>query len=221
MNDQRLTNCTYEFWLDTWFATAQSDHAGMWPHNAAGYWCELPPEVELAYVTRTFQTSGSTLATFRDEHVAEALWELAGSSGVFHVLAQFPADSALVTNCLESIVTLFRDYFAAHCSPALGHLDEVGDSALDRVCYMWWDIFPFAIGMNGLTALDRALLDVMKQQLTIDHDAVRESALHGLGHIVSPRESAVQIIDAFLDSHPHIRPELRQYALDARAGGIT
>lgn len=100
-------------------------------------------------------------------------------------------------------------------------LDEVGDSALDRVCYMWWDIFPFAIGMNGLTALDRALLDVMKQQLTIDHDAVRESALHGLGHIVSPRESAVQIIDAFLDSHPRIRPELRQYALDARAGGIT
>lgn len=221
MAEERLTNCTYEFWLDTWFATAQSEHAGMWPHNAAGYWCDLPPAIELEYVTRTFQTAQITLAPFRDEHVAEALWELAGSSGVFHVLAQFPADSAPVGDCLESIVTLFRDYVAPRCAPVLAHLDEAGAAPLNRVCYMWWDIFPFAIGMNGLTALDRALLDIMKQQLNIDHDAVRESALHGLGHVESPRESAVQIIDAFLDSHPRIRPDLRQYALNARAGCIN
>ncbi len=221
MTDERLTNCTYEFWLDTWFSTAQSDHAGIWPHNAAGHWCALPPDIELAYVTRTFQTAATTLAPFRDEHVDEALWELAGSSGVFHVLAQFPADSAPVSECLGSIVALFRDYLAPRCPPVLSHLDEAGAGPLNRICYMWWDIFPFAIGMNGPTALDRALLGVMKQQLAIDHDAVRESALHGLGHVVSPRESAVQIIDSFLDSHPHIRPALRQYALSARAGCIN
>ena len=85
---------------------------------------------------------------------------------------------------------------------------------------MWWDIFPVAIGAGEWTACDALFLEVLGALLSIDHDAVRESALHGLGHVSGRRELAVALIDSFLVTNPGIRPELRRYALSARAGCI-
>ena len=102
--------------------------------------------------------------------------------------------------------------FAIRCSQHLSHLDEPGANPLNRICYMWWDLFD----VN-----DKILLGIMERRLRLDSVACRESALHGLGHaqMLFPQEVET-IIDDFLARNPTTRPELKAYALNACSGYI-
>jgi len=57
--------------------------------------------------------------------------------------------------------------------------------------------------------------------LELDHIACQESALHGLGHWAhSYPERVEKIVDEFLTHNENLRPELKQYALQARSGKV-
>ena|SRR5579871_6260669 len=129
--------------------------------------------------------------------------------------------------CIDAMAVLFKDCFAARCSPHLGHLDEPGANPLNDICYMWWDILP----LHGLehhypqrpdsAAIDRRILSVMAQGLSLNSDACLESSLHGLDHWRPYYGKEVkQIIDNFIKAKPRLRPELRTYALTARRGYV-
>lgn len=94
---------------------------------------------------------------------------------------------------------------------------------LNGVCYMWWDIIPF-YGKSGdarREVFDPHCLDVMEMTLQLPSIACQESALHGLGHWEHAYPDRVKrVIDAFLKANPDVDPELREYALDARVGGV-
>jgi hypothetical protein len=150
--------------------------------------------------------------------------------------------------CIEAMYTLFKTLFATRCTAALGHLSETGNP-LNSACYMWWDLIPLSghyedpsiidgwqlepqrkaeivdyhqsLNTDDHRALEQASLRVMTQTLELDSDACRESALHGLGHWSFYFSSYVQgVIGNWLERHPDVRPELKQYALQARAGCI-
>jgi hypothetical protein len=68
-----------------------------------------------------------------------------------------------------------------------------------------------------------ASLDAMEGVLALPHDACRESALHGLGHLggETPWETRRRaIVEQFLRTHGDLRPELARYAQAALDGCI-
>jgi hypothetical protein len=102
-------------------------------------------------------------------------------------------------------------------------LDEAGAGVLNRICYMWWEVFPAAgqPGNAGREALNGEFLAVMKRILALDSIACQESALDGLGHwqMYYPKTVA-QTIDEFVAHVRNARQELRDYANCARQGRV-
>ena len=167
-----------------------------------------------------FENSSTLLKPYSDELVNQALWDLSGSA--FSVVYDLSIDGALRYRLIRSFETLFRELFAARCTPTLGHCGEVG-SALNSACYMWWDFDCWAPLPDPLTRnpYDSAFLALMRSGLTIDHVACQESALHGLGHWHSAQATAVEtIIDDFLKDDHQLPERLRQYACEARRGYV-
>ena len=86
---------------------------------------------------------------------------------------------------------------------------------------MWWDILRFILCSASLIT---EVIPTLRRQLTIPHDACRESALHGIGHLRRDYPEYEQrlsgIIDDFLASTPRLRRELIAYAAQARRGEI-
>ena len=90
---------------------------------------------------------------------------------------------------------------------------------------MWWDIFILYGNREdaSLDPLNRACNEVMAQSLALSNLAVKEGALHGLGHfsIYYPDECQ-KVIETFLDSERRKIPaELAAYAECAKVGGIS
>ncbi len=141
------------------------------------------------------------------------------------------------TRCLRNIATVYESVFTKICSNMKQHGRSSSPPELkivDGICFMFWDVF----GLYGRTRSDRrdepnikenwndncqieaACLDAMERTLAIDHLSCQEAALHGLGHwqMYYP-DRVVPIIDRYLASDI-TKPELAQYAQNARRGEI-
>lgn len=186
---------------------------------------ELDVASEARLYAETFERAGELLAPFSPEQLHQGLTYLSSNSCSEHMFALLDArvEPGLRLRALRSFVPLFRDVMAKVCSEHLGHLDEPGANPLNAACYMWWDVLPFPDADRWQTdvAFKEAGLDVMRQMLAIKHDAVRESALHGLGHwhFYYPREVR-KIVNNFLGATRRLRPELRAYAQNAAQGSV-
>lgn len=193
------------------------------PEDAANRWyfkdddVEFPatPDVRLRLLHHTLRRCGQDLSGFSDEQLT------AGFNYIFcnhasdvvtwftdKTLQQTERDSTVL-----AIKWLYSDCFAPRCSQALSHLNQPG-SSLNGFCYMLWDVSP-------LGDYNATVAKVMQHALTLPNIACTESALHGLGHYCGQNPTLVRdIIDQYLSSGFHVRPELRQYALQARTGLI-
>jgi hypothetical protein len=186
-------------------------------------WDDLPSAVLVDYLTRLFTAAGTVLAPFSDAQINQTLWFLVGE-GSDGAAALFDAAVpwAERRTCLEATLALFTGCFLPRCTPALSHRDESA-SALNSICYMWWDLFPTwgAPEDPRRAELDALVLSLLERILDLPSDACRESALHGLGHWMSHYpERVVGIVDAWLRRQPGLRPALRTYALAARCGCV-
>jgi hypothetical protein len=99
---------------------------------------------------------------------------------------------------------------------------------------MWWDLLRYRIwkthpAPQNPTAPEYAplfaeIVAAMRGILAIPHDAFRESAIHGLGHLARDyplhRKQFAGILDEFLRRTPNLRPELIAYAQNARLGNV-
>lgn len=189
----------------------------------------LEPQVTVAYLTNLFENAARVLEPFSETQITQGLWYLLGeSSNPMYELLNLDVPWAERKRCIFSIFTLFEQFFAQRCSPHLSHLptlqtDSSHVSPLNRICYMWWDIFPTWGEPGDATCkqIDEALLEVMRRCLALSSEACRESALHGLGHWHLHYPTQVEVIlDQFLESSPHLEVELKAYAEAARAGQV-
>jgi hypothetical protein len=179
----------------------------------------------LAYISRAFEQPATAFGRFSDAQLNQGLHYLISpdcSDGMFAVKEKKIPWSER-HQAIQAILPLFKDCFARRCSPSLLHLEEKPCNPLNAVCYMWWDVFP-VYGQPDKPAqaeLDQAILGVIRQTLKIDHVACQEAALHGCGHWKQYYSEQVQkIIDEFLARNTTLRPELKQYALQARTGMV-
>jgi hypothetical protein len=178
-------------------------------------------------MTALFEAPEQHLHRFSDAQLNQGLWFVASNSCSEHFFAftdtALPEDQRL--RGVSSIGALFARLFARRCSQHLSHLGEPGAGALNGICYMLWDVAPLPRFHDHATleAVNLAAIEVMEGCLKLDHDACRESALHGMGevHWFRPIRPRIQrAIDAFLANAPGLRPELVDYALNARSGRV-
>lgn len=178
-------------------------------------WYDSPERI-CERIAETFERSGELLASFSDGQLKQGLYYLVSNncSDFICALIDPAAPASVRLRALRSFVPLFEQVMAVRCSPHLSWLDEPGASPLNVACYMWWDILPIRGRPDDPehAEFDAEVLVVLRRLLTVPHVAVRESALHGLGHwSVEYRPQVREIVDKFLRLTPDLRPELRVY----------
>ena len=182
-----------------------------------------PREQIPVLISETFERSGELLAKFSDEQLDQGFWHLLseGPPQFMGTLANetIPLEPRL--RAVRSIATLFEQVMAVRSTSHLSHLDDKGASPLNSACYMWWDLLRLVLCSTSLVT---QVIATLHRQLVIPHDACRESALHGIGHLRrdSPQyqKQLSGIIDEFLDGTPGLRTELIAYAEQARRGEL-
>ncbi|HMO63929.1 MAG TPA: hypothetical protein PKE47_01660 [Verrucomicrobiota bacterium] len=223
---RRLTDASFEEWIEFVFARLVTEPAWYWEDDADEW--QGTPERTAELLAETFERSGEVLEPFDDAQVNQGLWMLAGES---HGFARCVSDAAVPwlkrAAVLEGIFTLYRDCLAVRCTNHLSHLDVPAEtpatSPLNAVGYMWWDIFPVAAEPEdpACRERDQLILSVLERTLDLPHDACREAALHGLGHWERAYPERVHdAIDRFIWGNRKIPAALRNYAYAARHGDV-
>jgi hypothetical protein len=187
---------------------------------------KVPQELTAEYLAQTFETPQMWMNKFSLQQVADGLaytWNPSLGDDCF----LFVNDSIpwkLRKRMIQGLMPLYRRCFTKLCHPGLCHLNECKDNPLNGVCYMFWDVCPLCPQPENRAVHDKdnECLRVMEQTLQIDHDACRESALHGLGHWASSYPSRVEsIIQQGLKTvRKRLRKELLDYAKNAQIGDV-
>ncbi len=213
---------TFETWLDETFGRAVAgDSYPQFVHREVEEWADPVPSTRaLEYLTRVFENPQETLRGFSDGQIAAGLWELGPGDAhcVYNREVPFEARERLV----GSVEVFFREFFDKRCLPKLSHAASEHISPLNSACYMWWEIITWGWAKDDpdgdrIKARD---LDVMEAVLRLPNPACKESALHGLGHMVGHSDRALEIIDRFLADSADLDPALLDYARAARTGCI-
>lgn len=187
---------------------------------------DLDPITALGYLTRLISDPVPWLAPYTNDEIYDGLMVIISGTDsdypAYLIDVQIPWPYR--REAIHTIETLYQTLFAPRCSPTLSHRDEPATSQLNMVCYMWWDYFPTWGGSPNPDQRQEEpeILQVIRRLLTIPSVAVQESALHGLGHWYRHYpEQVADSIDQFLKLTPDLRPELKQYALNARIGYVN
>jgi hypothetical protein len=210
---EALNNLTFEEWVYHVF-----DHPDAWYHALDSDYWDGPAATTVAYMTRLFEDPITPLEGFTDVELNRGFWYLVGSGGnMMGALKEESVPLADRFRCMEAFFSVFEHLFVPRCTPYLSHLDEPEVAPLNSICYMWWDVMPI-----GGSELNETLFSVIERELALDHPALQEGALHGLGHWHHYYPTRItSIIDAYLARYPNLRPELHRYALAARAGHVA
>ena len=219
---KEIIEASFEEWIDFVFSKGETERDWISGDDFPNW--SVDAATTLEYIEKTFRESASVLAGFSNSQLSNGLNFIhnASHSDTVHLFQKgnLPLDRRL--SCLQSIRFLYSDCFAKRCDNVLSNWNEVANP-LNGVCYMWWDVF--VIFDNGDSTEEKLLsnecISVMKTALDIDHVACQESALHGLGHWQVDYSNEVSaIINDFLESHPGLESELRNYAKSAQRGCV-
>ncbi|CAN1534128.1 hypothetical protein MCEMSE15_01506 [Fimbriimonadaceae bacterium] len=231
------TEISFEAWISHIFDHDDPD----WHWKADGpLWDEeAEPQRTLEFLNRLFESPEFLLSRFSADQIGAGLNCLAnpGCSSYGFVFLQHSLPIEERTRCLKNIATIYETVLAKICMQTTHHDEKSwkpGHTVADYVCYMFWDVFPMfgrtrnhqiytddvKQNLDEHCQIEAACLDAMERTLAIDHIACQEGALHGLGHwqMFYP-ERVVPIIDRYLASNL-AKPELTNYAQNARTGSV-
>jgi hypothetical protein len=176
---------TFEHWVEWVF-----DHPVTYPKWYQDENVELwiaSPVVTIDYIRQLFEAAPTHLQGFSDAQANQGLYFLV-SGFFFDGLSALYGESVLQfqrQRCINSIYTIFKEYFAVRCSSHRSGEYEVDENPLNQTCFMWWDLLhDFAQGPEGRIGsdMDSEILATMEKILKLNHDICIKSALHGLGH---------------------------------------
>jgi hypothetical protein len=221
-----MTDLSYPDWLNYVFDHAVPFDEEVWHHEAEADWWQPSAALAVDYLARLFENPEGLVDAFSDSQIAQGLQYLIdnGAGGYCRFLTDGSVPIESRAACIEAFSTLFARLFQPRCEPVLSHLDEAGANALSGICYMWWDIIPFAAGSKPRQPdpIHEACLAEMRETLRLPNPACQESALHGLSHWAQAYpEFTAATIDAYLAANPKLRPELARYAEAARSGCVN
>jgi hypothetical protein len=198
--------------------------------DEGGRWLDRPPERALTFATKLFENPLAHLSCYSDAQIGEGIWFIVSRacSKHFEGLMDPRVDLALRTRCVRSLENVSRDLFASRCTDNVRWNDR---DPLDQTCYMLWDLvvrdaetFEWSPDRTYRTSrdpeIDKEFLDTLARILAIPSIACQQSALHGLGHLVKDAKLGADVIQQFLDDHPNLRDDLREYTQKALVGSV-
>ena len=221
-----IKEASFDEWLNYLFDRPECDYGHHWCFNDEGPVWDVPNELSAEFIARTYEESEHWMRRFSIPQIAAGLrytWNPTCSNVVFAIRHE-PVPWPLRQRAIRALVPLYQHCYQNLCERGLSHLGECLDNPLNEVCYMYWDVCPFygQPEKRENHALDKECLGVMEATLQIDHDACRESALHGLGHwaLAYPSRASSIIEQELNPLRDQLRPELWVYAENAKMGNV-
>jgi hypothetical protein len=199
------------------------DHSIAQAEEKAWYWQEeweheADHSLMLEYLIRLFRDPTFLLDTYSPEQLEQGFWFLLKPNGFLeNGLKDTNVEWKLRKECIFSMGDLFDRLFA---------MNPLNDS----VCYMWWDLIitgyfeDLHASWHPLITDDKdaqvqqAIFETLCHVLKLETRECQKSALHGLGHLNHPLTE--QTIEAYLDEHPMIDEELKEYGIKCITGEI-
>jgi hypothetical protein len=222
---------TYDEWIDAvfnhpvaepaWYFT-EIDNPELWNlyyHH---------PAIALQYMTRVFKEINKLPTRYSDGQIADGLDYLVNPACSNHVGVIIDANDAVSfedqLHCIKSIYSVYEQLFSTRCSTQLSATNKDGTNRkLNIVCFMWWDTFPTYGGEDKVLVekMESAIHDVIVRISTLDSEACKKAALHGLNewHFKYPQKVNT-LVKEFLARNPQISPELKDYAEKASWGAL-
>jgi hypothetical protein len=163
-----------------------------------------------AYYIRLFRQPEFLLTRFAKPQLEEGFWAIQVPNldcSAYRVIHDSELPLAVREECIRSMFDLFERLF--------------GGEPLESSVQMWWDslCYDWHSGNRNRErgGADLELQDVFFQTLAkilaIDSETCQGAALHGLGHLHHPQTK--ELIQRFIDEHPSLTPERKEYALAA------
>lgn len=163
-----------------------------------------------AYYVRLFRRPEFVLSQFTKQQLERGFWEIMGhthewSAGNIIDFSDAPLSSRAA--CIDSMASLFERLFA--------------NEPLDTSVQMWWDSLCYGWHCDNRSrergGEDLELQDIffrtLAKVLAIDSWICQGAALHGLGHLHHPQTG--DLVHRYIDEHPSLTTEQREYALAA------
>jgi hypothetical protein len=226
---------TFDEWLKWVFdhPVAENTSDEWWWHepgdDEGGMWLDRPPERALAFATQLFENPLAYMSCYSDAQINQGINFIVfrACSKHFEGLMDGRVDLNIRKRCIRSIESLSRELFAPRCSDNVW----IYTKPLDHMCHMLWDLVvrdahTFVYNPDAANSfvrdpeIDREFLDTLARILAMPSIACQQSALHGLGHLVKNAGLGADIIQKYLDDHPNLRIDLREYAQRALAGRV-
>ena len=162
------------------------------------------------YYVRLFREPTFLLDRFSRAQLEEGFWAIQASSmecSVYRIISDTSLPFPLRTECIVSMLDLFRKFFAKEPLETSGN--------------MWWDslCFDWHCGNRNRErgGEDLLLQDVMFRTLAgileLNSDFCHGAALHGLGHLHHPETE--KLVQRFIERHLELTEGQKAYALAA------
>lgn len=222
MIDCKNMHARYEEWISFLFDHPVTNPEWHWAGDAPTF--DASEEDYAVLIEQTFGHSGRDLTRFSDAQVNQGINFLASTACSDYMFSlkdsKVPIETRL--SAIGSIFVLYRDCFQARCTETLSHLDHVERSALNSMCYMFWDINALGCleGTDDEGRLADCVFSVLADTLRLPHLACQEAAIHGYGEFSCfYPERVEEAMDEFVATEIP-SAALRAYAENARIGYI-
>ena len=229
MKKSKLINKTelpprYDEWLCFLFDRPESDKPWIYDFPCDEFKATNKELFELFIYT--FIHCGKYFEKYSDAQLSNGLKYIfdSGFSNISRDIMSNDIPLKLKLQAISSINFLYADCFEQRCAPVLSHCDQKG-SPLNAICYMLWDITPLNY-WEGVDDCERetfydAIVAVLEAALTLKNPACHESALHGLGHMLTYHKARISdVFTTYLRRNSSISPQLKIYAEHASTGYI-
>jgi hypothetical protein len=195
-----LNQATFDEWLR--FVFDRPVAKPEWFMNDDYGW-KIDPALLVQYSTQLFQNPTFLFERYSLEQIEQGFRFIPIVGELVNAVWDMDVPLSLRRKCIHSMVNLFESVFIKN---------SLGD-----VAFMWWDSFRFFEDEPEREMVE-AILDALSKIIRMESSVCWCSALHGLGHLDHPGK--VALIDDFLQLHPDVDPDTKEYALAAIEGRV-
>jgi hypothetical protein len=168
-----------------------------------GYDWEIDPTLLVQYSTQLFQNTAFLFERYSLEQLEQGFRFIPIVGELVDAVWNMDVPLSARQRCIRSMVNLFQSVFMK---------DSLGD-----VAFMWWDSFRFFEDEPEREMVE-AIWGALSQIIRMESSVCWGSALHGLGHLSHPGK--VALINDFLQTHPDVHSDTKNYALAALEGSV-
>ena len=164
---------------------------------------KIDPELLIQYSTQLFQNPTFLFERYSLEQLEQGFRFLPIVGELNDAVWDKNVPLSARRKCIRSMINLFESMFMKN--------------SLGEVAFMWWDSFR-SFEDEPEWEMVEVIVDALSRIIRMESSVCWGSALHGLGHLNYSGKAA--LINDFLQAHPDIHPDTKEYAFAALEGHV-